>query len=247
MPTFPSLLKFLPIIFIGTAFLLCSIVFPTTVKAQEAPAAVPDGPTAEQIVDLLHLSRALKKHELRGTLSKNDLEVPFAVRMESDLIRFYFEKPNQIINLNIKQKGAELTEVMAGSNKSVPAKRYGEGIRGTDLTYDDISFRFLYWPKKVKQPNEETVKTRKCWVVDLYAPQQIGEYGIVRIFVDKESGGLMKMMGYDWAGKLIKELKVTSGMKVDGATVLKSMDVIRYTPGTKKVAGETTFELRKPG
>ena len=65
--------------------------------------------------------------------------------------------------------------------------------------------------------------------------------------MDKESGGLMKMMGYDWAGKLIKELKVTSGMKVDGATVLKSMDVIRYTPGTKKVAGETTFELRKPG
>ena len=35
-------------------------------------------------------------------------------------------------------------------------------------------------------------------------------------------------------------------MKVEGATCLKSMDVIRYDPNTKKVLGETTFELQKP-
>jgi negative regulator of sigma E activity len=90
------------------------------------------------------------------------------------------------------------------------------------------------------------VKTRKCWVVDLHAPQQTGEYGIVRIFVDRESGGLMRVQAYDWQGQMVKVLAVTSGMKVDGATVLKSMDVIRYAPGTKKVVGETTFELKKP-
>ncbi len=240
-------MKFLPAFLACALFAACSPTPPAT--AQEAPpAAVPGEPTADQIVELVHLSRALNDgKQMRGTLSKNDQEVPFAVSMKLDLISFYFEKPKQIIRLNINQKGSELTEVVAGSNKPVPAKRYAEGIRGTDLTYDDISFRYLYWPKKVKQPNEETVKTRKCWVVDLYAPQQVGEYGVVRIFVDKaESGGLMKMMGYDWQGQLIKVLAVTSGMKVDGATVLKSMDVIRYTPGTKKVAGETTFELQKP-
>lgn len=237
-------MKLSPILLACTVLLTGSFTLPA--GAQEAPLAVPGDPTADQIVELVHLSRALKKHELRGTLSKDDLEVPFVVRMEADLVRFYFENPKQIINLNIKQKGAELTEVMAGSNKPVPAKRYGEGIRGTDLTYDDISFRYLYWPKRVKQPNEETVKTRKCWVVDLYAPQQIGEYGIVRIFVDKESGGLLRTQAYDWQGQMIKVCAVTSGMKVDGATVLKSMDVIRYQPGTKKVAGETTFELKKP-
>ncbi len=237
-------MKFFP------ALLACAVgftaVLPRSSPAQETPQFVPGDPTAEQIVELVHLSRALKKHELRGTLSKDDLEVPFVVRMEADLVRFYFENPKQIINLNIKQKGAELTEVMSGSNKPVPAKRYGEGIRGTDLTYDDISFRYLYWPKKIKQPNLETVKTRKCWVVDLHAPQQTGEYGIVRIFVDRESGGLMRMQAYNWQGQMVKVLAVTSGMKVDGATVLKSMDVIRYVPGTKKVAGETTFELKKP-
>lgn len=239
-------MKFLPA-FLASALLAASFPAPPATAQEAPPAAVPGEPTTDQIVELVHLSRALKKHELRGTLSKNDLEVPFAVKMESDLVRFSFENPRQIINLNIKQKGAELTEVMAGSNKPVPDKRYSEGIRGTDLTYDDISFRYLYWQKKVKQPKVETVKTRKCWVVDLYNNKQTGEYGIVRIFVDKESGGLMKVMGYDYQGKLIKELKVTSGMKVDGATVLKSMDVIRYNPATQKVTGETTFELQKPG
>jgi hypothetical protein len=225
------------------------LLSPVVSVAQEAatPLALPGEPTADEIVELVHLSRALKKHELRGTLSKDDKEVPFVVRMESDLVRFYFDSPKQIINLNIKQKGAELTEAVAGSNKAVPAARYAEGIRGTDLTYDDISFRYLYWPTRVKQPNIETVKTRKCWVVDLHAPKLVGEYKVVRIFVDKESGGLMRVMGYDANMQLIKVMAVTSGMKVDGATVLKSMDVIRYVPGTKKVAGETTFELKKPG
>lgn len=235
---------------ISAILLACIALFSggpaTPVFAEEAPAAIPGGPTADQIVELVHLSRALKEHDLRGFLTKDDLEVPFVVSLKADIIRFYFENPKQIITLDIKQKGAQLNEVMAGSNKPVPAKRYGEGIRGTDLSYDDISFRYLYWPKKVKQPNEETVKTRKCYVVDLYAPQQVGEYGIVRIFVDKESGGLMRMQAYDWNGQMIKVLAVTSGMKISGATVLKSMDVIRYVPGSKKVAGETTFELKKP-
>ncbi len=243
-------MKSLPLLLAGAALLASS---PALLAADPAPAAppspeaaAPGEPTADQIVQLVHHSRALKKSELRGTLTKDDREVPFSVRMEADLIRFSFENPKQIINLNIKQKGAELTEVLAGSNKPVPAKRYGEGIRSTDLSYDDISFRYLYWPKKIKQPKEETVKTRKCYVVDLYAPQQVGDYGVVRIYVDKESGGLMRMQAYDWQGRMIKVCSVTSGMKVDGATVLKSMDVHRYDPATQKIIGETTFELKKP-
>jgi hypothetical protein len=127
----------------------------------------------------------------------------------------------------------------------VPMAMYSAGIRGTDLTYDDISMRYLYWPKKVKI-GEETINTQRCFVVDLYNPKRIGEYYLVRIFVHKESGGLMRMQAYDWNGQIIKSCEVTAGMKVNGATVLKSMRVLRYVPGTKKVAGETSFELSKP-
>lgn len=214
--------------------------------ADEKPAEMaPDGLNAEQIVEMVHLSRALRNDVLQGELNKGGKAIPFTVKLQESLIHFSFENPKQNINLDITEKGYRLKEVTANSNKEVPAAMYSTGVRGTDLTYDDISFRYLYWPKKVKI-GEETIKTRKCYVVDLYNPQRLGDYYLVRIFVDKESGGLMRMQAYDWNGKLIKTCTVTAGMKVNGATVLKTMEVVRYVPGTKKVAGETTFELRKP-
>lgn len=195
---------------------------------------------------MVHRSRASQNKVLRGTLSKDDLTVPFSMRMEADLLRFYFDNPAQIINLNLKQKGTELTEAVAGSNKPVPPGRYAEGIRGTDLSYDDVSLRYLYWPNPVKLPETERVKTRKCWIVELPNPQKSGEYGYVRIWVDKANGSLLMVRGFNRQNQLVKELKVTSGMKVDGVQVLQAMDVFRFVPGTSRLAGETTFKLQKP-
>ncbi len=235
-----------PLLLLFAASLCPSAVPACNAQEKEKPAATaPEGLNAEQIVELVHLSRALRNDVLQGELSKGGKTVPFTVKMQESLIHFSFENPKQNINLDITEKGYRLKEVTAGSNKEVPAAMYATGIRGTDLTYDDISFRYLYWPKKVKV-GEESIKTRKCYVVDLYNPQRLGNYYLVRIFVDKESGGLMRMQAYDWNGKIIKTCTVSSGMKVNGATVLKTMEVISYVPGTKKVAGETTFELRKP-
>jgi outer membrane lipoprotein-sorting protein len=232
---------------ITTLFLAGALIYSgaTGCARAQQPAAAASGHTAEQIVEMVHLSRALKKYTLRGSLTKGKQTVPFTVKLQDDLIHFSFDNPKQNINLSITDKGYRLREVTANSNREVPPSMYATGVRGTDLTYDDISFRYLYWPKKVKI-GEETIKTRRCYVVDLYNPQRLGEYYLVRIFVDKESGGLMRMQAYDWNGKIVKSCTVTAGMKIEGATVLKSMEVIRYVPGTKKVAGQTTFELKKP-
>ena len=234
-------------------FAVVLLPFCPCAPAQEKPAAAaaPGGLTANQIVEKVHLSRALGKDPKErvifpGELSKGGKRVPFSIELSQSLIRFNFENPRQTINLDITEKSYRLKEVTAGSNKEVPAAMYSSGVRGTDLTYDDISMRYLYWPKK-NYIGEETIRTRRCYVVDLYNPQRLGDYYLVRIFVDGESGGLMRMMGYDWNGKLIKSCTVTDGMKVNGATVLKNMDVIRYVPGSKKVAGETSFELKKQG
>lgn len=220
------------------------------VRKAEAPKAQPGKPTAEEIVQMVHLSRALKNHHLNGTLTKGDRTIPFTIRMSETLMRFMFTENNQnhIVNLDLTSKGTKLTEVKPGSNAVVPFARYGEGVKGTDLSYDDISFRYLYWAKKTLR-GEESIKTRDCWVVDLTNPGNAansGSYGTVRIWVDQESGGLMKMYGYDWQGKRIKECAVKSGMKVDGATVLREMAVYSFAPGSNKVVGETVFELQKP-
>lgn len=218
---------------------------PAAVFAQEGKPTVRAALTADQIVEMVHLSRALRKDTLQGELRKGGRSVPFTVKLQENLIHFSFENPKQIINLDINDKGYRLKEVTANSNREVPAAMYGTGVRGTDLTYDDVSFRYLYWPKK-SIVGEETIKTRRCYVVDLFNPARTGAYYLVRVFVDKDSGGLMRMQAYDWNGKIIKSCTVTAGMKVNGATVLKTMEVVSYVPGTKKVSGETTFELKKP-
>ena len=213
--------------------------------AVQTVSAAAEELTAEQIVSMVHRSRALNEYDLNGELSKGKTVVPFAVRLQDSLIQFKFETPRQHINLDITEKGYRLKEVSAGANKEVPAAMYSTGVRGTDMTYDDLSMRYLFWPKKTKI-GEERIKTRSCYVVDLYNPQKLGEYYLVRIFVDKESGGLMRLNCFDWNGKKIKECYVTEAMKVEGRTLLKTMEVIRYAPGTNNVVGQTTFELKKP-
>jgi hypothetical protein len=151
--------------------------------------------------------------------------VPFTIRLKDSLIQFKFENPRQHINLDITEKGYRLKEVTAGSNKEVPASMYSNGVRGTDMSYDDISMRYLYWPKKQKI-GEEMIKTQRCYVVDLYNPQRLGAYYMVRIFVEKKSGGLMRLNTFDWNGKKIKDCIVTAGMKIDGKTLLKTMEVL---------------------
>jgi hypothetical protein len=224
---------------------LLLVCLPVAVSAQEAGG---DEMSAEQVIDRVLMSRALQNaEELKGSFSKGKTTVPFTIRLDKDLIRFTFDKPKQVISLNVTEKGARLTEEVAGGKaQPVATKRYAEGVRGTDLSYDDLSQRFLYWPKKVRA-GTETIQTRKCDVVDLYNPDNLGEYYLVRVFADRESGGMLRMMGYDRGGKLIKTCAVTSGMKLkSGATVLKSMEILRHEPGSRKVAGETTLELRKP-
>jgi hypothetical protein len=230
---------------------LSPLPFLSSTAAQEPAAKAGDSPSPEKIVEMVMMSRSLGKENSKdgitfpGELNRGGKSVPFRIQVLPTLIHFSFDNPKQNINLDTTEKGYRLREVTAGSNKEVPTAMYSAGVRGTDLTYDDISMRYLYWPKKVNI-GEESIKTRKCYVVDLYNPQKLGDYYLVRIFVDKESGGLMRMMGFDWNGKLIKSCSVTAGMKVNGSTVMKTMEVIRYVPGTKKVAGETTFELKKP-
>ncbi len=203
-------------------------------------------PVAGEIVQAMDPRNIFVNYEFDGSMRKGGTVVPFKLRFKDGRQFYTFQEPWRKIQMTGRGANSVLEEFPLGSAiKVAPGHRPGS-LPENDLEPDDLFFTFLDWPKKVKQPNEETVKTRKCWVVDLYNDQKVGEYGIVRIFVDKESGGLMRMQGYDFQGQMIKVLSVTSGMKVDGATVLKSMDVIRYISGTKKVAGETTFELKKP-
>jgi len=206
----------------------------------------PPEPTAEEIQQLVKLSYIRQQMSLKGRL-RNDstgAEAPFELTMLENTIRFRFDQPIQIINLDLNDKGFVLREVVRGKNAPVPRARYSENIRGTDITYEDVSLRFLYWPNPIKM-DKETVKHRTCWKLRLNNPDTTGAYGVALIWVDAGSGSIMRMEGYDREGKLIKRYEVISGMKVGDGWMLKQMRIESFDPATRKRTGRSYLELDK--
>jgi hypothetical protein len=203
-------------------------------------------PTAEEIQRLVKLSYIRQKMTLKGQLRNDETgaEAPFELSMLENTIRFRFDNPVQIINLDLNDKGFVLREVVKGKNAPVPKARYAETIRGTDITYEDVSLRFLYWPNPVKL-DKETVKHRTCWKLRLDNPDSSGAYGVAFIWVDSGSGSIMRMEGYDRQGKLIKRYEVISGMKVGDGWMLKQMRVESFNPENRKRIGRSYLELEK--
>ena len=67
----------------------------------------------------------------------------------------------------------------------------------SDLSYEDLAMRFLYWPNGAVT-GEEKLKTRNCWKVRLQNPKPgTGRYALVYVWVDKMTGALIQVVGYN--------------------------------------------------
>jgi len=187
-------------------------LLPTVILAQGGK------PDPAKLVREVRYSQAEQSYDLTGKLEKGRLKIPFKMSMieELSMIRFRFTNPTQIISLVLKDNRYELTEQVAGQKpKELAQSRYGENIRGTDVTYEDISQRFLYWPKP-KLVGEEKLRItvlRDTWVVRLDNPRRLGPYGVVKIWIDKESKALLQVEGFDWEGRKIKRFEVINVQK----------------------------------
>lgn len=123
-------------------------------------------------------------------------------------------------------------------------------IPGTDLACEELvpaTWPWLHWTKRTLR-GEEHVKTRKCSVFDLKAPDDAGPFGTVRLWATQERKGrvirsldpFMKMYGYDRSGKRIHEVAVKSLMRAGEAIVPREVTFYTYAPGSSKRVSETT-------
>jgi hypothetical protein len=210
-------------------------------------------PDAAALVREVRFSQAEQSFDLTGELSKGRKKVPFSMSMikELDMIRFRFTKPTQIISLVLLNNRYVLTEQVAGQPaKELDQKRYGERIRGTDVTYEDISQRFLYWDKAVVLGSEKLRITvlRDCWVVRLDNPRRgLGPYAVVKIWIDKESKALLQVEGFDWLGSKVKRFEVVKVQKDKdvGIWLLEKMRVETIDQKDNRKE-KTLMEMDKP-
>lgn len=207
-----------------------------------------DYPDGDEVLKLVRMSQALQDlHRLQGRLRVNETgeKIPLELTMADNVIRFLLREPNEIINLDLKDNGTKLSRVVAGGRVEMPMSLYSDRVRKTDINYEDLSMRFLYWPH-AKVIGEDTFSFQKCWQVRVTNPDGRGPYGTVDVWVARSSGAMMKMEAYSPQGKKLKQFLVRKGQKFKGAYILKQMRVESFDPASGKVTGITYLEIDDP-
>jgi len=220
-----------------SAFVICLMLAPVCTSAEPAPSA-------KDILDSVRMLEARQQIDLQGQLRQDDAMITFRLMQNGPLIRYTFTNPDETLELRLGENSSRLQLVSDAGMEKVGTSKLQEKIRGTIVTYGDLAFKFLYWPT-ARVLGEESVRTRKCWKLQLRAPSRDSPYSNVLLWVDKASGALMRMEGYDWDSKLTKRFEVVSAQKIDGRWFLKQMRIEQLQPGTNHVQARAYLEIKR--
>ena len=104
--------------------------------------------------------------------------------------------------------------------------------------------RFLYWPNP-QIVKEERFKARQCWIVRVRNPDGQGAYSTVDVWIDKESGGMLKMNGYNDQGRAIRRFEVLHGKKFGDIWMVDEMriETISASDGGR-VSSSTRMQIK---
>ena len=208
------------------------------------PICAAPPPSAKEILDSVRMLESRQQIDLDGQLRENEKVIPFHLSQTGPLIRYSFVDPEEVLQLRLDENGSRLDLVTDAGSEEFPVEKLKEKVRGTGISYEDLTLEFLYWPN-ARVFGDETVRTRSCWKLQVVSPSRDLQYWNVLIWVDKASGALMRMEGYDWNGKLVKRFEVISAQKIDNRWFLKQMRVEELQPGTNKVQVRTYLEIKK--
>jgi Outer membrane lipoprotein-sorting protein len=201
-------------------------------------------PDAKEILDSVRMIESRQQIDLQGQLRQEDKVIPFRLVQNGPLIRYSFTNPDETLQLRLGENSSRLDLVTEAGTEKVGVSKLQEQIRGTIVTYGDLAFKFLYWPA-ARVLGEENVRTRKCWKLQLRAPSRESQYSNVLLWVDKTSGALMRMEGYDWNALLVKRFEVVSAQKIEGRWFLKQMRIEQLQPGTNHVQARAYLEIKR--
>lgn len=203
-----------------------------------------DPPSAKEILASVRMMESRQQIDLQGQLRQDNIVVPFHLVQNGPLIRYSFANPDEVLQLRLGENSSRLDLVTGGETEKVAASKLNQKIRGTSVSYEDLAFKFLYWPS-ARVLGEENVRTRNCWKLQLRAPSRESQYSNVLLWIDKASGALMRMEGYDWNAKLAKRFEVVSAQKIEGRWFLKQMRIEELQPGTNHVLSRTYLEIKR--
>lgn len=198
---------------------------------------------ANVILDQIRSAQAQINRSLSGRLRpENGDPIPFQLQLKGSEFDYRFTNPPETIKLQLTASGSVLTVETPTGEQVLSGSKLSEYVRGTDITYEDLSLRFIYW-KNAKYEGEQRVRTITCSIVLVQPSSRGSEYGSVRLWIAKDRGALIKAEGYNWQGKPIKRFEVISGQEIEGKTIFKQIRIERLDPQSNKIISRTYLEL----
>lgn len=192
------------------------------------------------------MQQAQQEIVLHGQLrqdGKDRTVVPFELVENGPRVRYSFSDPPETLQLQIGENESRLELLTKEGTEKIAPADFDQKIRGTDIAYEDLALKFLYWPN-AEVVGSDNIRTRDCWKLLLRAPNQRSQYGSIFLWVDKNGGALMRMEGYNLAGQLIRRFEVVSAQKIDNRWFLKKMRIEQLQPGTNHVLSRTYLEIK---
>lgn len=213
----------------------------TSTFAASPPVATP---SAKEILADVRSLQSIQELDLNGQLREGALVVPFHLTQSNGVTRYRFTNPDESLQLRLGESDSRLEEINREGVDKISGPEFSQNVRGTALTYEDLALKFLYWPQ-ARVLGEEKMRTRSCWKLQLQPAGRASQYAAVLLWIDKNGGALMRLEGYDAAGKLIRRFEVVSAQKIEGHWFLKQMRIERIDPATGQAKPPTYLEIKK--
>ena len=205
------------------AAMMCSFVPGFTQEEVVEPSA------DELLACMREMTVSQGNKDVAGRIRKGKLKIPFSLSVRGETLAFQYKEGDtwKRFDVRIKEKQADLIRVEDGKAVVMSPSKYTEKIAGTDVCYEDLSLRFLYWQggEIIDAGDDARIKGRDCYVVQVPNPNpKVGQFAWVRMWVDKENGTTWQIDGYGADGKLKKRFSITSVQKLsDGSWFFKQM------------------------
>lgn len=171
-------------------------------------------PTAPEILARVKTLIQAQTAAVQGKLRTGAETVPFSLHQADGASVYQFQNPAETIRVTFGDVGSQITGVD-------DPKKF---VRGSILSYDDLALRFLYWTD-TKILGSEKIRSLPCWQLRLAPPSRQSTYGVVHLWVNKQSGAFLRADAFDWNGDRIRRFEVLSTQQIDGRLMLKKMRI----------------------
>jgi hypothetical protein len=183
-------------------------------------------PDPQELLKVARMASTQQEAFLRGRLRSGPQSAPFTLQVDFGKLRFAFENPERVYEVRLEEDSSGVYDAKGRSLRRGMQEPVADGA---PVTVEDLSLGFLYWPD-ARLLGEENVRGRGSWKIELRPGRRGSEFAVVRVWLDRASGALLRIEGFDWQGKLLRRFEVVSGQRIDGRWMLKQMRIEKFAP-----------------